>query len=63
MEEINLTLTTTKVEGKAIPTKYKVVMGKPVFGIHRSCWKEFGIKNRFQYWLWKREMRKNFKLK
>jgi len=60
MDKINLTSTTVKVEPRVIKTRFKVVMGKPIFGIHKSCWKSFGINNIFQYWLWQRQMRKNW---
>ena len=60
---IDLKLTTVKVEPEVrkLRSNIKIVEGKPVFGIHKSCRKSLGINNMFQYWLWKRWMSKNWK--
>ena len=60
--EINLTMTTVKVEPeiRTLRTNFKVVMGTPIFEIHKSCRKRMGLSNPIKYWLWKRYMRKNW---
>jgi len=54
------TLTTVKVETIVRPSRVKHVIGKPIFGVHKTCRKSLGINNLFQYWRWKRKMRKNW---
>ena len=57
---IDLKLTTVKVEPEVRKTRVKLVNGTPVFGVHKSCRKSLGINNIFQYWIWKRRMRKKW---
>ena len=60
MNEVNVTFVEVEVEPKVIKTDWTIKYGAPLFGIHKSCWKRFGIDNIFQYWLWKRKMRKEW---
>ena len=61
--EVTIKLTTVKVESevRTLRPNVKVVMGKPTFGIHKTCRKQFGLTNPIKYWLWQRWMKKNWK--
>ena len=63
-KEINIILEKKEVNSdiRILPTKWTLEQGIPIFGIYRGAWKQFGIKNIFQYWLWKRKMRKQWKI-
>ena len=56
--EINLEITTVKVEPRVMKSRVKLVMGRPIFGMHKSCRKQFGLSNPIKYWLWKKRMQK-----
>lgn len=60
--EVNLEMTTVKVESEVrkLRTGIKLVQGKPIFGVHKSCRKQIGLSNPITYWLWKQHMRKNW---
>lgn len=57
--EINLNLTCTEVKAdvRKLRTKVKVTYGKPIVRISHETRKLMKM-NLFQYWLWKRYMRK-----
>ena len=60
--EINLELTTVKVEPevRTLRTNTKIVYGIPLIRVHKSCRKQMGLSNPIKYWLWQRWMKKNW---